>query len=220
MDGFIAHTFSPQDAHQYFKKLLRTADFLKQYRISYSQAQGAWYIMPVWSESPLVLDYSVGTSQGIVVPQRPLVLDPGHEHLQFNPMLRLPIFFAKTHYGVGFGLQTILLGQDDYLYNQFSEVRVGGMTTIHICINVSYHTVRLADKTFIPLRRFPSQWPGYDCWRCQIHTWDETMSRNCGGNPITLGQFMRSVGNSVNMFLNVSYLLLLPLLSLTKFLLF
>jgi hypothetical protein len=44
------------------------------------------------------------------------------------------------------------------------------------------------------------QWPGYESWRRQIPTRDETFGRN----PITLGRFMKHVGTSVDKFFDVS----------------
>ena len=43
------------------------------------------------------------------------------------------------------------------------------------------------------------QWPGYNPWRRQIATRDETHARN----PITLARFMKHVGTSVNNFFKV-----------------
>jgi len=60
-------------------------------------------------------------------------------------------------------------------------------------------------RFFIHVRRLLLQWPGYDDWRRQIPTRDQTYSRS----PITVARFMKHVGTSVNNFINVSFLLLL-----------
>jgi hypothetical protein len=54
------------------------------------------------------------------------------------------------------------------------------------------------------VRRLASQWPGYEHWKRQIPTRDETSERN----PITLGRFMKRVGTSVDKFFSVSVSLL------------
>ena len=78
--GFIAYMFSPEDALNFLALLLRTQDFLRHYRMSYSQ--GVWHIMqnppffpPQQPGIPpqnlmLPLDYNVRMAQGTVVPQR------------------------------------------------------------------------------------------------------------------------------------------------------
>jgi hypothetical protein len=56
----------------------------------------------------------------------------------------------------------------------------------------------------IYVRRPPLQWPGYESWRRQVPTRDETFGRN----PITLGRFMKRVATSLDKFFNVSVSLL------------
>ena len=53
----------------------------------------------------------------------------------------------------------------------------------------------------IYIRRLSSQWPGYESWKRQIPTRDETFGRN----PITLGRFMKHVATSVDKFFDVSF---------------
>jgi hypothetical protein len=43
------------------------------------------------------------------------------------------------------------------------------------------------------------QWPGYNEWKRQFHTRDETPSRN----PITFEKFVRHIGRSINNFMSV-----------------
>ena len=123
MDGFIARTFSPQDAHDFLTVLLRTPDYLRYCCISYSR--GGWYITQNAPHVPqpslriptqilsLLLDFSVGTTQGTVVPQPRWV--PADEvdvrRYVHDAMLQLPIFFVNRNNGaVGFGLPDILQG--------------------------------------------------------------------------------------------------------------
>ena len=214
VDGFLAHTFSPQDAHSFFVLLLRNPNFLQHYRITYSHTQGVWYILrSVPSPSlgapsqnvSLPLDFSVKLTQGTVVPQRRW--SPADEvdirrHVE-EATLQLPVFFVRNG-GIGFWLPDILQGRDQDLYNRDFQASFGGRATTHIRINVSSRTLVLVAKGFH--RRLLSQWPGYDNWKRQIPTKDETYARN----PITLGRFMKHVGTSVNNFITVS-ILLLPL---------
>jgi len=188
VDGFIAQTFSPRDAYNFFILLLRTPHFLQQYRVSYSQShtQGVWRIIHrVPSPSPgapsqdvsLPLDYSIKITQGTVVPQRRWT--PADEvdirrHVE-EATLQLPVFFVNRNGAVGFLLSDILQGRDHELHNRDSQASLGGKSTTHIRIN----------------------WPGYAYWRRQIPTRDETYLRN----PITVGRFMRHVATSVNNFM-------------------
>ena len=225
VDGFLAHTFSPRDAHNFFVLLLRTPNFLQHYRISYAP-HGAWYIVrSVPSPSlgapsqnvSLPLDYSVKGTQGTVLPQRRWT--PADEvdirrHVE-EATLQLPVFFINRNGSVGFSLPDILQGQDRDLCHRDSQASLGGRATTHIRINVSSHTPLLVTKVFILVCRLLSQWPGCENWKRQIPTRDETYARN----PITLGRFMKHVGTSVNNFMTVGFSVLPLSSSLIEFLL-
>jgi hypothetical protein len=189
VDGFIALTFSPEDAQLFFALLLRTRDFLRNYRISYL-TEGIWYMMknpPYFTPLPpgvptqnvlLPLDFSVTTTQGTVVPQRRW--SPADEidvrRYVESAALQLPIYFVNRNGKVGFWLPDILQGRDQDLLNGHGEAPLGGRSTTHIRLN----------------------WPGCDFWKRQIPTRDETHIRN----PITCARFMRHVGTSVDKFFN------------------
>lgn len=157
VDGFLAQTFSPQDAYNFFTLLLRTPNFMQHYRISYTQ--GVWYIIRcVPSPSPgapsqnvsLPLDFSAKITQGTVVPQRRW--SPADEvdirrHVE-EATLQLPVFFVRNG-GVGFWLPDILQGRDQDLYNRDFQASFGGRATTHIRINVSPRTLVLVAKVFI-----------------------------------------------------------------------
>lgn len=160
VDGFIAATFSPRDAHSYFALLLKTPDF----RSHVSFVRGVWYTNFVQQPSSgfptqLPLDFSLRTTEGTVVPQRqwtPADQVDIRRHIQ-EATLQFPIFFVKRNGGVGFWLPDILEGgRDDDLYNRDSYGQFGGRSTTHIVINVSSQTVILADGSFIIVRRLPS----------------------------------------------------------------
>ena len=155
MDGFIAHTFAPQDAYAFFTLLLRTPDFRSH--VSYSR--GVWYMSYAQQPSSgfpiqLPLDFSVRPTEGTVIPQRRWT--PADEvdirrHVE-EATLQLPIFFVNRNDGVGFWLPDILEGRDGNLYNRDSPAPLGGKTTTHIRINVSSQTLLLDNRKFISVR--------------------------------------------------------------------
>ena len=144
--------FSPEDAHYFLAILLKTQDFLRHYRMSYSQ--GIWYIMqnpPFFPPPPpgilpqnlmLPLDYNVRITQGTVVPQRRWTPADEIDVLRYvvNATLQLPIYFVNRNGGIGFWLPDILQGRDRDLYNGDREALLGGRATTHIRINVSSYT--------------------------------------------------------------------------------
>ncbi|KAH9172481.1 hypothetical protein EDB89DRAFT_1906159 [Lactarius sanguifluus] len=187
--GFVAQTFKPEDANNYFMLLLRTPPsqhFLQYYGIRYHQ--GVWYITLnanlVQGTSPGVpfhatplLDYSNRTTQGTVVPQRrwtPADEEGIRRHVE-SADLQLPIYFINSNGSIGFPLPDILRGCNGNLHNANGFASFGGRSTTYIRIN----------------------WPGYRDWKRQIITRDETRARN----PITLGRFMKYVGTAVDKFL-------------------
>lgn len=115
-------------------------------------------------------------THGTVVPQRGWV--PADEvdirrHVA-SAVLQLPIFFVNHNGGLGFRLPDILRGCDRELHNANSFATLGGKYTTHVRIH----------------------WPGYEYWKRQIATRDETHARN----PITMARFMRHIGASVDKF--------------------
>ena len=152
VSSFIAYMFSPQDAHNFLALLLRTQDFLRHYRISYSQS--VWYIMqnpPYFPPPPLgippqnlmlPLDYNVCTTQGTVVPQRRWTPADETDVRRYvaSAALQLPVYFVNRNGGVGFWLPDILQSRDHDLYHGDREAPLGGRATTHLRINVSlYH---------------------------------------------------------------------------------
>lgn len=164
VDGFIAQTFTPQDAYNFLVLSLKTPDFLGYYRLSYIQGvwcitQNAPYLPPPSPGIPIQhpqipLDFNVTETQGTVVPQRRwFPADPVdfRRHV-IDANLMLPVFFMNRNGGIGFWLPDILQGRDRDLHNGDSEAPLGGRTTTHIRINVSPHTPILAAKILIPHR--------------------------------------------------------------------
>ncbi|KAH8989131.1 hypothetical protein EDB92DRAFT_2004587 [Lactarius akahatsu] len=177
--GFVAQTFKPEDANNYFRLLLRTPPsqhFLQYYGIRYHQ--GAWAQSPgvPFHATPL-LDYSNRATQGTVVPQRRWI--PAGEvdiqrHVE-DADLQLPIYFVNSNGSIGFPLPDILRGCVGNLHNANGFAPLGGRSTTHVRIN----------------------WPGYRYWKRQFSTRDDTSARN----PVTLKRFMKHVGTSVDKFL-------------------
>ena len=154
VDGFIANTFSPQDAYTFLPQLLRTPS-LQFYNVVYSG--GAWFIaqnapralpQPPGMEalaqhSPIPLDFNAMATQGTVVPQQRWI--PSDEadvrrHIA-EASLQLPIFFVNRSGGIGFALHDILQGRDTDLLNRDSQGQFGGYSTTHVRINVSLCTL-------------------------------------------------------------------------------
>ncbi len=160
VDGFIARTFTPQDAHDFFALFLRTSDFLQHHRIIYSK--GVWYTMrnapyvrssslgASTQNSPLPLDHSVRTTRGTVIPQRrwsPVDEADVRRHVE-GGALQPPIFFINHNGGIGFWLPDILQGRHHDLHDGDREAQLGGKTTTHIRINVSLRTHMLVTAKF------------------------------------------------------------------------
>jgi len=140
LDGFLAHTFSPQDAYAFFTLLLRTPNFLSY--LSFSR--GIWYMNYVQRPSSglptqLPLDFNFRTTEGTVIPQRrwtPTDEVDIRRHVQ-EAALQLPVFFVNRNDSVGFWLPDILEGRDRDLNNRDSQAPLGETATAHIRINVS-----------------------------------------------------------------------------------
>jgi hypothetical protein len=134
--------------YNYFVLLLKTQRFFQHYRIVYHQ--GAWYVTRnanlLQGTSPGVplqptplLDYSLSSIHGTVVPQRRWA--PADEvdlrrHVE-GASLELPIFFVNRNGSIGFPLVDILRGCDRDLRNANDFTSLAGHSTTHIRINVS-----------------------------------------------------------------------------------
>jgi hypothetical protein len=152
VDGFIARTFTPLDASNYFMFLLRAQNFIQCYGILHYQL--AWYIRDnsnlVQGASPGIplqrtplLDYSTRAILGTVVPQRrwtPIDEVDIRRHVE-SAALQLPIFFVNRNGDLGFQLPDILRGCDRDLHNADGFAPLGGKSTTHIRINVSLSLV-------------------------------------------------------------------------------
>ena len=151
VDGFVARTFTPEGAHNYFMLLLRTPPsqyYLPYYGIVHNEA--AWYITSnvnsVQGTSPGVpfqatplLDHSVIPTHGTVVPQQrwtPTDQVDVRRHVA-DAVLQLPTFFVNRNGSLGFLLSDILRGSEHDLHDANNFASFGGRTTTHIRIDVS-----------------------------------------------------------------------------------
>jgi hypothetical protein len=151
VDGFVAHTFTPRDANNYFMLLLRTPRpqcFLRYYDIAYHR--GAWRIRHnsnlVQGSSPGVphqpsplLDCSTKNTHGTVLPQgrwTPADDVDVRRHVE-SAVLQLPIFFVNRDGSLGFPLLDILRGCDRELHNANSFAPLGGKYTTFVRVHVS-----------------------------------------------------------------------------------
>ncbi|KAI0300043.1 hypothetical protein B0F90DRAFT_573981 [Multifurca ochricompacta] len=189
VNGFIARTFSPEDADRYFMHLLGTPpgqDLLRYHGMLLQRDR--WYItcnshfvrpslrcVSTQNVLPL-LDYHIGIGQGTVLPQRRWI--PFDDFENGGPIegcrLQLPVFFVNRGGGVGFSLPDILQRRDLDLYD-------------------ANKMVPLVDRV---KARLHVDWPDYRPWKCRIFRQDETYARN----SISLSHFMRLVGKSVAKF--------------------
>ncbi|KAF8257740.1 hypothetical protein EI94DRAFT_1791524 [Lactarius quietus] len=122
-----------------------------------------------------LLDYALA-NPGTVVPQRRWTPADEVDVRRYveDATLLLPVFFVSRNGSIGFPLSDILRGCDRELRNPNDFAPLGGRCTTQIRIN----------------------WPGYNYWKRQIATRDETRDRN----PITVARLMRHVGTSVDRF--------------------
>ena len=116
-------------------------------RLLYSQ--GTWHIIqnasavllpsPGVPTSLLLLDFSVGASQGTVAPQRRWTpadeVDIRRYVQEAGP--QLPVFLVNRNGSVGCYLPDIIKGRDHDLLNRDNQAQLGGGTMTHISINVS-----------------------------------------------------------------------------------
>ena len=152
VDGYIARTFAPEGAANYFMRLLKTPSsqsFLKYHGVVYRQ--DAWHItynvdlVPATGTSPGVLfqaspllDHSIRETYGTVVPQRRWMPADEVDVRRYVdiPILQLPIFFVNLNDSIGFRLPDILRGCDGDLHKANRFAPLGGKPSTMVRINV------------------------------------------------------------------------------------
>jgi len=178
VDGYISRSFYPnQSAEVYLSHLLKTRN-LRELCQTLSCPSGAVFVVRDPSRQiARVLDYGVQTI-GTVVPQTlwtPQNKNDLKQHVE-EADLQLPIFFIHDNGDLGLSLEDAVNGRcHSALRDARTHAQLGGKTTTHIRI----------------------LWPGYEDFKRQVQTRDETAAHN----PITVGRFAQHVGRSVDAFL-------------------
>ncbi|KAH9989656.1 hypothetical protein BJV77DRAFT_948186 [Russula vinacea] len=128
----------------------------------------------------IVLDYRADLSRGTIVPQVPWFPQTPRDMRKYvtDAVLQLPIFLRQDDGTIGMSLSDVIHGNFRRLIDSVQQVNVGGRTSVHVRIN----------------------WPGYNEWKRQFQTRDETPNRN----PITFEKFVRHIGRSIDKFMSVS----------------
>lgn len=143
VDGYIARTFAPEDATNYFMRLLRTPSsqsFLQYYGVAYNH--NTWHITYdidfMQARSPGVLDHNIRETYGTVVPQRRWIPADEVDVRRYVDVsvLQLPVFFVNHNDSIGFRLPDILRGCDGDLHKADSIAPLGGRSSTVIRINV------------------------------------------------------------------------------------
>ncbi|KAF8269840.1 hypothetical protein EI94DRAFT_1798831 [Lactarius quietus] len=185
VDGYISRAFYPNKAAEvYLSHLLKTSNF-RELCQTLPSPNGKVFVVRDTSrflppsdlnDVPLLLDYVV-KDIGTVVPQTlwtPHNKNDLKQHVE-EADLQLPIFFIQNG-DLGLSLEDAVNGRcHSTLRDARTYAQLGGKTTTHIRIS----------------------WPGYEDYKRQVQTRDETAAHN----PITIGRFAQHVGRSVDAFL-------------------
>ena len=212
--GYIGLSFGSH-TESFFASVLKTSPRYLQVGFNAPGWATAFYIDPINNIAVpanamssrgyliMVLDYRADLSRGTIIPQIPWFPQTPRDVRKYvtDSVLQLPIFLRQDDGTIGMSLSDVVHGNFRRLVDSVRQVNVGGRTSVHIRINVS---VPLACTFFFfkPCS-FPRQkWPGYNEWKRQFQTRDETPNRN----PITIEKFVRHIGRSVDKFMSVSSL--------------
>jgi len=187
--GYIGLTFGPQ-TESFFSGVLKTSPRALQVGYSAPGWPGAFFIThinnPTVSANAMssrgylmiVLDYRADLSRGTIVPQVPWFPQTPRDMRKYvtDAVLQLPIFLRQDDGTIGMSLSDVIHGNFRRLVDSVQQVNVGGRTSVHVRIN----------------------WPGYNEWKRQFQTRDETPNRN----PITIEKFVRHIGRSIDKFMS------------------
>jgi len=198
VDGYISRAFYPnRNAELYISHLLKTTRNLKELYQTLPAPVGSGVVFVIREASrplrppPLMwdsgvplwlLDYVI-KDIGTVVPQTlwiPHNRNDFRQHVE-EADLQMPIFFIHENGDLGLSLEDAVNGRHSTtgaLRDARAQAQLGGKTTTHIRIS----------------------WPGYEDFKRQVQTRDETPAHN----QITVGKFAQHVGRSVDAFLRVS----------------
>ncbi|KZV65100.1 hypothetical protein PENSPDRAFT_587391 [Peniophora sp. CONT] len=192
-DGFLAHMFGSR-VEIFYQSLLKTSirSLSVQYPLhgwpwAFALSAGAVAVLQAnvtdAHQVPyLLLDFLANPTIGPVVPQKLWLPRSSRDISRYvlEAALGLPIFFVQNDGRIGFTVAEASAGNLSSLLGCVRAVSVGGVTSVSVRI----------------------QWPGYKDWRRQFPTRDATAERNV----ITLEQFVRQVGRTLDSFLLVCLL--------------
>ena len=213
--GYIGLTFGSH-TESFFASVLKASPRYLQVGFSAPGWPTAFYIDPINNIAVpanamsargyliMVLDYRADLSRGTIVPQIPWFPQTPRDVRKYvtDAVLQLPIFLRQDDGSIGMSLSDVVNGNFRRLVDSVRQVSVGGRTSVHIRINVSIPP-GVVPIIFSKPCSFPrQQWPGYNEWKRQFQTRDETPNRN----PITIEKFVRHIGRSVDKFMSVSSL--------------
>ncbi|KAN0116194.1 hypothetical protein V8E52_006251 [Russula decolorans] len=187
--GYIGLTFGPQ-TESFFSAVLKTSPRALQVGFSAPGWPGAFFITQINNPAisanamssrgylMIVLDYRADLSRGTIVPQVPWFPQTPRDMRKYvtDAVLQLPIFLRQDDGTIGMSLSDVLHGNFRRLLDSVQQVNVGGRTSVHVRIN----------------------WPGYNEWKRQFQTRDETPNRN----PITIEKFVRHIGRSIDKYMS------------------
>ncbi|KAH9053803.1 hypothetical protein EDB87DRAFT_1649550 [Lactarius vividus] len=163
VDGYIALTFQPHQAEQYFLNLLKRKAIPQIETLSFPNRESYFFFVS-HSTYSRPLDRAV-VGIGAVVPQTmwsPHTVIDERQHVE-EAMLQIPIFFEGMVGRLGLPLEAAAAGRCHGLRDAQKFAPLGQKSTTHI---------RIA-------------WPGYKDFKRQVKIRDETIEYN----PITVSRF-------------------------------
>ncbi|KAF8483268.1 hypothetical protein DFH94DRAFT_302686 [Russula ochroleuca] len=189
MHGYIGLTFGLH-TESFFSSVLKTSPRALQVGFSAPGWPAAFFIAPINNPNVpanamssrgylmIVLDYRADLARGTIVPQVPWFPQTPRDMRKYvtDAVLQLPIFLRQDDGTIGMSLSDVIHGNFRRLVDSVQQVNVGGRTSVHVRIN----------------------WPGYNEWKRQFQTRDETPNRN----PITFEKFVRHIGRSIDKFMS------------------
>jgi hypothetical protein len=213
--GYIGLAFGSH-TESFFNSVLKMSPRILQVGFSAPGWPGAFFIAPMQNLAVsanamstrgylmLVLDYRADLSRGTIVPQIPWFPQTPRDLRKYvtDAILQLPIFLRQDDGSIGMSLSDVVHGNFRRLLDSVQQVNVGGRTSVHVRMNVSHLLEECVFFLAQPCSSPRPQWPGYNEWKRQFQTRDETPNRN----PITIEKFVRHIGRSVDKFMSVSSL--------------
>ena len=149
--GYIGLAFGSH-TESFFASVLKTSPRYLQVGFSAPGWPTAFYIEPINNIAVpanamsargyliMVLDYRADLSRGTIVPQIPWFPQTPRDVRKYvtDAVLQLPIFLRQDDGTIGMSLSDVVHGNFRRLVDSVRQVNVGGRTSVHIRINVSW----------------------------------------------------------------------------------